>query len=272
MPRLCRRRVLTRLTLVAGGVTLSLALIEGTLRLLAPDSPRGTTYGKPVSFNREGFRDREISVPKPGGVYRVVLLGDSFSWGVGLDLAETVPKVLERRLDAMTPPVLKNHRLEVINAAALGYNTVEEYHRLRDVGLGYDPDLVVLVYNLNDIEYLPELATVPDLGGRATPVVEIDPGEDVTRFSESPGLRGALLAVEQRSVLVRVLVLWNRITRHYLAALLYSCFAGRSAGGRRRRLFSRQRKHLRSRRLLARGGLRCERRSEHGLSSWLRRG
>ena len=40
------------------------------------------------------------------------------------------------------------------------------------------------------------------------------------------------------------LVLWNRIHRHYLAALLYSCFAGRSAGGRRRRLFSRQRKHL----------------------------
>ena len=40
------------------------------------------------------------------------------------------------------------------------------------------------------------------------------------------------------------LVLWNRINRHYLAALLYSCFAGRSAGGRRRRLFSRQRKHL----------------------------
>ena len=40
------------------------------------------------------------------------------------------------------------------------------------------------------------------------------------------------------------LVLWNRINRYYLAALLYSCFAGRSAGGRRRRLFSRQRKHL----------------------------
>ena len=41
-----------------------------------------------------------------------------------------------------------------------------------------------------------------------------------------------------------LLVLWNIINRHDLAALLYSCFAGRSAGGRRRRLFSRQRKHL----------------------------
>jgi len=193
------RRRLAGPALLLASLSLLFVVLEIACRIALPGSPPGTTYGKEVRKNSLGLRDRDFAIPKPPGVARVVVLGDSFTWGVGLDVEESLPKVLETELAA------RGARVEVVNAAVPGCNTVQELMLLQTTGLRYQPDLVVVIYNLNDIEYLPELSGRQD-EAKATPVVEIDPGEDVTRYSRNAGLRGLLLVVERRSVFVRFLV------------------------------------------------------------------
>src|SRR5687767_12448379 len=83
------RTLPANLLLSAGSVVLCLLVLEAAFRFMAPTSPPGTTYGKPVRTSTEGFRDREFVVPKRPGTYRILTLGDSFTWGVGLDIHET---------------------------------------------------------------------------------------------------------------------------------------------------------------------------------------
>src|SRR5262245_29301524 len=47
-----------------------------------------------------GLHDREYPTRKPGGTFRVLLLGDSFTEGAGLALPATVAKQAEAMLDA----------------------------------------------------------------------------------------------------------------------------------------------------------------------------
>ncbi len=189
------------LALVAASLALCFVVLEIVFRLLAPSQAPGTTYGRPVARNADGFRDHAFAMPKPAGTYRILVLGDSFTWGVGLDVEETVPKLLEAELAGQAAgPV------EVVNASQSGTNTVEQWMLLRERGMKYQPDLVLLLYNLNDIEYIPHLSPEPYEDKAPTPVVEIDPGEDLTQYSRERGLRGFILRIERHSVFVRFLV------------------------------------------------------------------
>jgi hypothetical protein len=189
-------------TVIAGG-TIGLALLafEIVFRVIEPKSPPGTTYGRVVTKNSDELRDREFAVPKPPGTYRVLVLGDSFTWGVGLNVEETIPKQLEASLSA--PP---GSRVEVINAAVPGMNTVDELEMLRLRGLRYGPDMILLVYLLNDIDFKPELAPTAYDEASAAPVVQVDKGEDLTKWSKWKGVRGAILRVERSSALARFAV------------------------------------------------------------------
>lgn len=192
--------------LLFGSLILCFAVLEVVFRIIAPEQPPGTTYGKPVVKNSDGFRDREFSVEKPEDTYRILVLGDSFTWGIGLDVDETIPKLLEQDLS-------EDGSVEVINAAVPGHNTVQQLMDLRQKGIRYEPDLVLLVYNLNDIEYLPELDSrqTQDIGAAvdmdtATPIVEIDPGESISDYSGKSGLRGLIRVMEKRSAFVEFLM------------------------------------------------------------------
>ena len=190
------------LALVIASLLVCFILLEIVFRILAPPESPGTTYGKSITKNTDNFRDREFAIPKPEHTYRILVLGDSFTWGVGLDVEETIPKLLERQLAAGHPA----GTIEVINAAIPGYNTVEQLILLQEKGLKYQPDMVLLIYNLNDIEYLPHLTPKTYDHLEATPVVELDPGEEITKYSPYQGLRGIILKIEQRSVFVKFLV------------------------------------------------------------------
>lgn len=190
------------LLLLVVSIVVALLAAELVLRAIEPASPPGTTYGRQVQKNVHGFRDRDFPVPKPAGTSRILVLGDSFTWGVGLDVGETIPKQLEDALRAGWP----GQKVEVINAALPGSNTVDQLLLLEDRALTYDPDMVVLIYNLNDIDFKPELAPMSYDETRATPVVQIDPGDNVTMWSKSKGVRGLILEIEYRSALARFMV------------------------------------------------------------------
>ena len=95
--------------------------------------------------NRLGFRDRDHELTKPAGTYRVVVLGDSIGAGLRIGRYEdTFPAILESSLRQA------GHDVEVLNFCVSGYNTRQEVETLKDKGLAYDPDLVLLQYCLND--------------------------------------------------------------------------------------------------------------------------
>ncbi len=101
------------LALLTTSVGSTVLLLELFFRLIAPSHAPGTTYGKPVMRNSLDLRDRDFAIPKPAGVYRILMLGDSFTWGVGLNVERALPKVLESRLSAIETGVT----IEVVNAA-----------------------------------------------------------------------------------------------------------------------------------------------------------
>ncbi len=102
-------------------------------------------YGYQGVSNSLGFRDREHPVEKVSDSKRIIVLGDSIAAGLWVKNDEDVfPAVLEKEL------LKKGLPAEVMNFGVLGYNTQQEVETLKEKGLRYKPDLVVLAYCLND--------------------------------------------------------------------------------------------------------------------------
>lgn len=100
-------------------------------------------------YNSLGFRDEEIA-PKPQGVRRVLVLGDSFTEGQGVAEPDAYPRVLERLLDAGQPG-----GWEVRNCGRRGADFPKLYERFETL-LGLSPDVVVYGMVLNDADQSPE--------------------------------------------------------------------------------------------------------------------
>ncbi len=104
------------------------------------------TWGHPVINNRLGFREREFETPKPAGLCRVMVLGDSLTWGVGLDPSERYTQLAETYLNEQFP----GQKFEVLNFGVSGLPTTTE----RDILQAYKdlvgPDLVVVGFTFND--------------------------------------------------------------------------------------------------------------------------
>jgi lysophospholipase L1-like esterase len=95
--------------------------------------------------NRFGFRGPAYPEEKPSGVYRIAVLGDSITEGLGIDhYEELFTGKVERALRD------EGMDAEVFNFGASGYNTQQEVETLKAKGLGLEPDLVILAYCLND--------------------------------------------------------------------------------------------------------------------------
>ncbi|HOE65423.1 MAG TPA: SGNH/GDSL hydrolase family protein [Candidatus Hydrogenedentes bacterium] len=109
----------------------------------------GTYYGVEIKTNSFGFRDREYSLTKPPGVYRIVTLGDSMTMGWGVPLDKTYAKVLEQRWNDA------GRRIEVINLGIGNYNSVMETALFQKKGLPLQPDMVIVGYYVNDAEPTP---------------------------------------------------------------------------------------------------------------------
>lgn len=98
-------------------------------------------------INHLGLWDDEHAIPAPPDVFRIVVLGDSVPNDPTIQRTERFHRVLERELTARHTT---SERIEVINVSCEGYNTIQEVRLLEQIGLRYEPDLVVLAYVLND--------------------------------------------------------------------------------------------------------------------------
>lgn len=112
------------------------------------------THSFPVVTNSYGLRNEEISRRPVAGTSRVLCLGDSLTFGVGVAFADAYPKRLQAALNAAG-----RGRHEVINAGVPAYDTWQEITYLREEGWRFEPTLVILGFYANDI--VPRPSTIP---------------------------------------------------------------------------------------------------------------
>jgi lysophospholipase L1-like esterase len=120
-------------------------------------------YDVDVAINSQGLRDVErAGYDKPDGVFRVLLLGDSYVEGLRVPLAQTFGKTLEAALNEAAPA---GQRYEVINAGVSGWGTDQQLLWLRSEGLKYQTDLVLLsFFPGNDFQNISEALEVANMG------------------------------------------------------------------------------------------------------------
>lgn len=161
------RNRIVNLALLIGSVLVFAAAAELLLRVLLPQHfdphPRGmysadrnvgyiltpnftgtfrrTEFEHPVRINGQGLRGGP-SRSGPASAYRVVCLGDSFTWGYGVQEHETYPARLQDLLAARYPKA----DVQVVNAGVPGYGTADELRFLRSRKELLDPDLVILQF------------------------------------------------------------------------------------------------------------------------------
>jgi hypothetical protein len=159
------RSILANLLVASVSVGLTLLLGEGVVRLVLPDwvpstdrllwshdetlgwahppgmqgRHAGWSWDVAVRINGHGLRDVEHDYGTSSR-RRVLILGDSFGWGFGVEQEDTI----SARLGERCPDS------EIINASVPGYGTDQQYLYWRDEGQRYSPDVVVLMVYVND--------------------------------------------------------------------------------------------------------------------------
>jgi len=163
-----RRKLLFGLIAATLGVTFTLLVVEIAVRLLVPwgDYPRWfvqdqrygyfhhpnwketyryahTNVSWEVRFNSLGLRDQEYDFARPGA-FRILLLGDSFTFGYGLEVEDLFDTKLESKLRE------SGMDADVINAGVGGWGTLQEFQFARDHWEQLKPDVIVLTFCDND--------------------------------------------------------------------------------------------------------------------------
>jgi lysophospholipase L1-like esterase len=166
--RLFRSKLKESVLLVLGSLLFAGLLAEGIARFMFPEwAPRtafitkfwrydprygwshvpGTsgffqTFGidTVVSINQNGFRGPEISYARNNVDKRLVVLGDSFVWGFGVDYQDMFTTQLEKLLA----------NTEVVNLGVSGYSTDQELLLYQEEGRKYRADIVIVVVAAND--------------------------------------------------------------------------------------------------------------------------
>jgi lysophospholipase L1-like esterase len=104
-------------------------------------------YDRLWERNLFGLRSPYERVAKPGGVRRIVAIGDSFTWGDKIAKTEdTWPSKLEGNLRQAYPGA----NIQVINFGQRGFTTYNENERLRRLGWQFSPDLLLVEFVAND--------------------------------------------------------------------------------------------------------------------------
>lgn len=172
------KHALTSSTLALLGMCLSLLLLEAFIRIVDLDGvsyyPEARRYfsnmvssetlfyehrpyyedelqGVTVHINAHGLRDDFHAFKKQDGTIRILMLGDSVTFAWGVEQEDSYSKELESML-AQDGLLQTGKKVEVINAGVGSYNTYQEMNYLKQKGLKYAPDIVVLLYVSNDIE------------------------------------------------------------------------------------------------------------------------
>lgn len=152
---------------------------------------RAEVAGNKYEINSHGMRGEEVPIAKPAGTRRILVLGDSYAFGFGVDQEDTIATQLQRTMKA------EFKDLQVLNMGVPGYQTGQELKAFAGDGMRFSPDVVILIYYAND---------------NVRAVFQWDPRLRLTYVDELPLPRG-LKHFMARSIL------YAKITKSYTATI-----------------------------------------------------
>ncbi len=156
-----------------------------------------------VRTNADGFRTHEL-VPKAPGEFRIVIFGDSFTYGVNADQDETYPARLERLLRSTISERIRVFSLGVSSYSAVRYAMLARLYmeRLR-------PDMVVAAVDASDFQedadrigsYVVDADNAPIVLKNAADISADDP---IVVTIDAKGVLAAVLAKTEADLLPRL--------------------------------------------------------------------
>jgi len=134
---------------------IALGIVEGIFRLAVPSVEKPPVSDAPrydyLPENSYRARDYYYTPKKAPGVFRIIVIGDSFTFGGKMHFDDSFPKRLERMLNLN----VNQRKVEVLNWGISGYSTLHEVELVKDAVTQFNPDLIVVQITLNDAEVQP---------------------------------------------------------------------------------------------------------------------
>lgn len=112
-----------------------------------------------VNISSQGFRDKYYEEEKGDNTFRILIVGDSVTFGQGVNISDTFQALLEEKLNRGED----NRSFDVINLGVPGFNAVEKAEFLEVEGLMYDPDAIIFQHNGDDVVNKTELFNLIDI-------------------------------------------------------------------------------------------------------------
>lgn len=105
-----------------------------------------------IKTNSMGLRMDEISYEKQADEFRILMLGDSMTFGYGVEVSDNLPSQLEEKLNEyFVQNGIEGKKVKIINAGFADGKSPDTYFLyLKKMGLDLKPDLVVVNYFINN--------------------------------------------------------------------------------------------------------------------------
>lgn len=101
---------------------------------------RSKEFSVKIRINKDGFIGRDYGYSKPDNTIRILTIGDSLTEAFQVPEEKSYSQFLEKNLKAN----FTGSHFEVLNMGIAGYGTQREYYVLKNTGLKFKPDIVVL--------------------------------------------------------------------------------------------------------------------------------
>lgn len=131
-----------------------------------------------LDTNSQGIRDDEIPLEKPASSYRVVVIGDSLTEGVGVEGYQTFSSVAQELFASKRP----DKTIEFINCGFSNTGSLEQARILTYLCMEYEPDAVLVALHANDVTETPPSAQ----------------GSDIDLIDSKTGVKGVLYGLWPR--------------------------------------------------------------------------
>jgi hypothetical protein len=95
--------------------------------------------------NTLGYRERDVAPEPAPGVYRIAVIGDSFTFGQGIEIADRMTEQLAHLLKD------RGRDFEILNFGTSGHATIHHLRTLKDVVLPLKPHFVLMQWYMNDV-------------------------------------------------------------------------------------------------------------------------
>jgi lysophospholipase L1-like esterase len=110
------------------------------------------TYRYPMVANSLGFPGPEYPEAKPPNTFRILVTGDAFSTGDGVQPEQNWVRLLEKKLADQGSTRQPDRKVEVLNFSMTGYGPDQYAEVVRTFAPKYKPDLIIVEHYVNDYQ------------------------------------------------------------------------------------------------------------------------